>query len=407
MQFFDVLETLTPMCLFNREMLEEKISRLYATSQIDHHEGPMIQVMTIHKAKGLEFDHVFIPALERSARPEEQPLLLWQEQYVEGEWKMLLAPIKRRERAEHSALYRFLYELEQEKAFFESQRLLYVATTRAKKALYLSAATGDEPDFKPSKNSFLSWIWPYVTTHFHPAPQMPLKPQQERLAMPTEEPERVPFEANLRGSLSSVYSIESEENQDLNIPEFPHQHCPVERAIGIVVHRYLAEIADQHLQGWQQTHFEAHKTFIAAQLRQEGVLSIGLDQATNEVIALLNQVIRDEKALWILSPHEESACELVLTEVQGERVQTRVIDRTFVDQGIRWIIDYKTADLPPEAPLDAFLEREWERYQPQLQLYARLMRALEGGRYPIKTALYFVRQGLLKVETEVLSDAMV
>ena len=50
-----------------------------------------------------------------------------------------------------------------------------------------------------------------------------------------------------------------------------------------------------------------------------------------------------------------------------------MIDRTFVDEaGVRWIIDYKTSD-HEGGDLENFLEAEKERYQEQLERYARLM----------------------------------
>ena len=49
-----------------------------------------------------------------------------------------------------------------------------------------------------------------------------------------------------------------------------------------------------------------------------------------------------------------------------------VIDRSFVDAaGVRWIVDYKTSS-HEGAGLDEFLDREQERYRPQLERYAAL-----------------------------------
>src|SRR5690606_18989390 len=40
--------------------------------------GVRLQIMTMHKAKGLEFDHVILPGLERRPRNDQSALLLWQ-----------------------------------------------------------------------------------------------------------------------------------------------------------------------------------------------------------------------------------------------------------------------------------------------------------------------------------------
>jgi DNA helicase-2/ATP-dependent DNA helicase PcrA len=69
----------------------------------DNQLGEMVNVMTVHAAKGLEFDLVFIPGLEDSVFPSAK-------------------------------------SLDNKEAVEEERRLMYVATTRAKKRLILSFA---------------------------------------------------------------------------------------------------------------------------------------------------------------------------------------------------------------------------------------------------------------------------
>ena len=63
-----------------------------------------------------------------------------------------------------------------------------------------------------------------------------------------------------------------------------------------------------------------------------------------------------------------------------------VVDRTFVDGGVRWIVDYKTSS-HEGAGLDEFLDREQQRYRPQLERYAALIGRL--GPEPVRLGLYF------------------
>src|SRR5438309_1547447 len=53
-----------------------------------------LQIMTIHKAKGLEFDVVIIPQLARSGREDDERLLLWHEHAGEDGPELLLAPVE-------------------------------------------------------------------------------------------------------------------------------------------------------------------------------------------------------------------------------------------------------------------------------------------------------------------------
>jgi hypothetical protein len=67
------------------------------------------------------------------------------------------------------------------------------------------------------------------------------------------------------------------------------------------------------------------------------------------------------------------------------------LDRSFIDQGVRWIVDYKTAS-HEGADREHFLDEEQARYRDQLEAYARLVRAADAaaGRFlPIHLGLYF------------------
>ena len=63
-----------------------------------------------------------------------------------------------------------------------------------------------------------------------------------------------------------------------------------------------------------------------------------------------------------------------------------VLDRSFVEDGTRWIIDYKTSS-HSGGDLEGFLKNEADRYREQLQLYREAV-AINETR-PIRTALYF------------------
>ena len=65
-----------------------------------------------------------------------------------------------------------------------------------------------------------------------------------------------------------------------------------------------------------------------------------------------------------------------------------VIDRTFVVDGCRWAIDYKTSTPGVGESKDNFLNREAKHYREQLQIYVQLL-TLQSDQYPIKGALYF------------------
>ena len=125
---------------------------------------------------------------------------------------------------------------------------------------------------------------------------------------------------------------------------------------------------------------------------QAALLGEGLDLTEETVqsgLLALSNIQEDERGTWILAPHEDAHSEYPLTFFQDNRYIRNVIDRTFVDEGIRWIIDYKTGTHKGGGKnLEIFLDNEVERYRHQLDRYEIVLRQY-GEKRPIKKALYF------------------
>jgi len=123
-------------------------------------QNAAVTLMTIHKAKGLEFDAVIIPGCDRLAQHDARQLLLWQEiPYEDGTIDALLAPLPANE-MDNEPLYAFLDAERGMRASHERKRLLYVACTRAKHSVHLVARFPEAT--KPSANSFLGMLWEKV-----------------------------------------------------------------------------------------------------------------------------------------------------------------------------------------------------------------------------------------------------
>ncbi|MGB9150985.1 MAG: UvrD-helicase domain-containing protein, partial [Burkholderiales bacterium] len=164
--FFDMLDAFGSQ-EFSMEALDAHLEKLYA--QPSEQSNASIQIMTMHKSKGLEFDTVILPSLSSKQRPNDSQLLLWQE-YVgrSGANRLLLAPISARG-SDTDRLYLLAKNLESQRDLHESQRLLYVAATRAKKRLYIFALAEEGNDRqirKPNSSSLLFQLWPVVESQF-------------------------------------------------------------------------------------------------------------------------------------------------------------------------------------------------------------------------------------------------
>jgi hypothetical protein len=62
------------------------------------------------------------------------------------------------------------------------------------------------------------------------------------------------------------------------------------------------------------------------------------------------------------------------------------LDRTFVAEGKRWIVDFKTSE-HEGGSLQDFLDSEVARYAPQLERYAAAVAATDSR--PVQLCLYF------------------
>ena len=102
--------------------------------------------MTIHKAKGLQFDTVIVPGLDRVGRADESPLLRWLKVPGQGGNRLIVAPMAETGAAEKNPLHAWLGRVEREKLLQEKRRLLYVAATRAERSLHLLGTCAVEHD---------------------------------------------------------------------------------------------------------------------------------------------------------------------------------------------------------------------------------------------------------------------
>jgi ATP-dependent exoDNAse (exonuclease V) beta subunit len=164
-------------------------------------------------------------------------------------------------------------------------------------------------------------------------------------------------------------------------------------AIGTVTHRLLAQLAREGIAKWNGKRVAALGSRIRMELRAEGVDDAQLAQAGADVDRALRSLLEDSRGRWLFDPaHADAASEWTLAGIDAGAVVHVSLDRTFVADGVRWIVDFKTGR-HEGGDTAAFLAREEERYRPQLERYARIVRALDPR--PIRLALYYplVAQG--------------
>jgi ATP-dependent exoDNAse (exonuclease V) beta subunit len=356
-------------------------------------ENP-VQVMTIHRAKGLEFDHVLLPALERATRGAERRLLRWMDVPSEADASdLLIAPAPPVGAKEESDLNVYLKDLIRQRDSNERGRLLYVAATRARRTLWLSGAPGISADgtVKPDRRSLLAILWPALEPRFETvastaapahlaAPAAPLIRLSAQW-QPAELPAAVPVT-----QLPPAY-LASEPLEFSWVRE-------TQRNVGTVVHAWLARLARAAPLPTAAA-IEKESAEVLAQLERLSVSRSEQGPAAEVILTALRRTLADERGRWILSSaHREAYSEWELSGVSGGRLRSAKIDRSFVDEsGTRWVIDYKTSS-HEGGDLAGFLAQEVERYRPQLEGYVGLAQAL--GPEPVRAALYFPLLGAFR-----------
>ena len=347
-----------------------------------------VQVMTIHRAKGLEFEHVFLPALERLPNRDRDPLLRWLDLPRAGKGSdLLMAPVPAIGDSEGGEVNAYLKRLMAERGAHEQARLLYVAMTRAKRSLNLTAAPKLRADgtVETRAGTMLRCLWPVLGRDFQiegeaaanvdviqPTPRV-----LRRLRVDWRPPVIEPAPARERLPIA---------NRSLEPPLFSWVG-ETSRHIGTVVHAALERLASVPQLPTADA-IEEQAAMYLHQLRRHGVPEKDLERATRTVQEALVRTLQDERGRWIFSSaHRDARSELALTGVAEGQLLNIIIDRTFVDaEGTRWVIDFKTSR-HEGGNLEAFLDEELARYRPQLERNIALARVL--GSEPVRAALYF------------------
>ncbi|HYP80430.1 MAG TPA: 3'-5' exonuclease, partial [Steroidobacteraceae bacterium] len=356
-----------------------------------HGENP-VEILTIHHAKGLEWDVVFVPGLGRRSRGDQPPLLRWLELPAPaGASDLLLAVRSIGEASASDPLGRYIAGLQAARQDHERVRLVYVAVTRARQMLVLSGHAPWNRKLQrpvPRKRSALDILWPAIGAAFEALPAAADEQDREvatRLNLETPW-YRLPaqFEPSVTRQALQPQGLGGSAPEAAVQPEYDWVG-PLARATGTVLHAELERFAVNGMP--TATELAPRVPGFIARLRESGISETTAAEAAARVVACLTRVLHDPRARWMLgTAHREARSEWRLSGIIDGRLRNAVIDRSFIDEGCRWVIDFKTGT-HAGGGLDEFLQAERERYRAQLELYRRL--ASRTGPEPVRAALYY------------------
>ncbi len=397
--FFLLVDQLVAARSLSADTLAAQAAELYAPADP---LGDAVQMMTIHKSKGLEFETVILPGLHRETGMNESSLLLWDEVAgPDGREHLLVAPLKQKGAESNAAsAYDYLKKLENERAGHEDERLLYVAATRAIRRLHLVgvAVADDAKDDglkPPAADSLLQLLWPGVA--------------------------QAPFAAALAGRVVAPAAVDRLNSAEFAPPLLRLRDCTpaaalqlpegavrsagnaleadavaselsLEASVGTLVHRCLELIVGQGLDAWPLERIAplapAWRRWLQVQGHGEAAATAGAAEAVQAVQATL----ASESGRWVLAAHAQGAAEQAWSSLRDKQTVNHVIDRIFLADGVRWIVDYKTVRLAPGEDVDAALAERAAGFRAQLERYAALF---AGQPEPLRLAIYFPLQACL------------
>jgi len=348
-----------------------------------------VQLMTIHKSKGLEFEVVIVPDLQACGGKTGHKMLSWLERGLpdadeSGEiTEFLIAPFqpKGEERGSAKTWVDRVYRQREEQ---EMRRILYVAATRAREQLHLFARPACKVEsngtltLQTPVNSLLATAWPALEDEVRarfadwmatqaktdaPEEQVieriaaagesnllvmppPARPTHLRRLPPDYRP--APGETLAQQTTGSAAAdmlrapsfsrpfaerVGSHEPQPVIPPLYSrHQGGLISRSLGIAVHTLLEELTRLRVTlDWEpaQTALERLAPRIAAQIRAAGIEPVHAANIAAQAFRHALNASHDPVGQWILSPHADAASEASWAGVVAGSVRTVRVDRVF------------------------------------------------------------------------------
>jgi ATP-dependent helicase/nuclease subunit A len=232
---------------------------------------------------------------------------------------------------------------------------------------------------KPASDSMLSDLWPALSSE-----EVDLFRRNTVGAAP---PAAQPPENVLRRLPDSwrLPELPAPVEWKSTVALYPEPHAPTFewvgeslRHAGTVVHAFLQRMLNVDAPG-------PDLPAIRRALTHAGVSPLDLDATAQRVRQALARIGTSRRGRWILEPHEDAHSEYAITGVVDGEVVRGLVDRTFIDGGVRWVIDFKTSE-HQGGSLETFLDEQQRRYRDQMGRYARILEPLGN---PVRLGLYF------------------
>lgn len=352
----------------------------------------VVQMMTVHRAKGLEFDTVFLPYLDwrplASGPSIPPPYLLERLHGEEGDYLLALGPDSRR--GETTALFRFLSALGKERSWGEAKRLFYVAATRAKTSLHMSAVMKSGTDvFTAADKSVLKWVLdheelsnmrldafthrsrPHLSVRVNPRPN-DASSGKHPVVFPVPDPlpfeaEAIPYRIQYPSALETEKPLFSPETTSVG----DHVASAEASAAGTVIHRLLSTC----IQGGILPTPKA----VSLALQSEGLPEDAALPLAGDILKEARDALDDPFISILMSQNKPLfRSEWNLDELAAPgTLRAGTIDLAVFDGQHWWIIDFKTSRPFRNESIEGFIARQENLHRSQMNAYRSMLSTLK------------------------------
>lgn len=332
------------------ENIKSMLDELYAPST-----ESKVKLMTIHQAKGLEFDTVIIPGLGR--RPQySKPPIIYIKEFADN--SLLLAPTKSYLARDDNNTYSYLKHIDSQQDKHEIMRLLYVAMTRAKRKVHLLGSTNKSNN--ANSKTFLELLM-YFFIDKHES----VSGLVENITITKKEAPKLKRYSMFQDIDNLVENDYEQINYQFTLDRI------YKSLIGTLVHQYL-----------ELGNFNPGKRVINIDLMRIGIPPNKINESIDFIIDMLNNTKQDPIFNWLFKARDSTLVEAEFV-AQSNNI---IIDRLFVENDILWVIDYKTAAPFDGESLSMFESRQKKEHAKQLSVYKKILAGIYKNE--IKCAIY-------------------
>jgi ATP-dependent helicase/nuclease subunit A len=362
-----------------RNMSQTEQREATADMNLPGFEGS-VSIMTVHKAKGLEYSIVFLPGMNQQPRSlSSGPLAIIED--ANGSVQMAV-------KNDGSPVYDELWDREHDELLREHQRLLYVAMTRARDHLFMIGALNDGRT--PIKqNTWLSYL--------HEAASMPLferpleaGPGLTSYAYPADSAIR-PESGILRSAQNDKQIRSAAADIDMkividNLSPVPRSETPAWKTATDYIHQEKEESVEKlFLHSGARAVSPLTRGSVLHRCLEEftkagaydlnriimeypDILALGDDAKqpfVDDAASVVNAVLSEEKFRWIFERRPDAYSELPFLYRKGHALVSGKIDRVVIKDNKGYVIDYKAILIEDDDVLKSWLDH----YRPQIEIY--------------------------------------